>query len=1035
MKRYAVLFALTCGWTSPGLAADPPDVGQSPDDNIRICDSEFCINAAWDYFTWCWFGSGLPRNYRMQAADEWHYAEYGHYYYSEWEYDNEPNGPDAKRLEQISRSFRDFGGLVPSTSGSDHWDREVAYTADLGNGLKVSIPMTESSQPRYTPEYVKICSLEGAGFYYVPGTDMCIKIGGFIRQGGQSYETVKPKSPAPKLSYTYDSEWSIGASVNYNISDSLKLGVDYGGPGNNASSSTDPAPVSNRGYSGGGGGSTVVEYVRICTLYGNGFYYVPGTDTCLKISGNVAYQEQSPLRNRISTRLGGDGLDIKINIQESAQVPAETANTSPRDDSVKTPSTEILDSKKLPLTEAKGAKGPSAKKTVKGEPKQAKPAPAQAQVKPELSTTPRWVDAKTGQPVEVGPEGTRTGLFDANEAFDPESGKSYRRENGIWKNEKTGEVVVTLPIHAKPNKDDPNAATHLYSGRQFRFEGGNPAAPKQADPGAPAKQADASAPQTPRNDNGQWVDAKTGEPVQVGPDGARTGWFDPNEAFNPGTGKSYKKENGVWKDRATGKEVPEIPINSQQDPADPNKAKHAFNDRTFVNVSPKVQAEQKVDGLKAKLEEAKAKLKTAEATNDKDTITIQRGRIAELEAGKDPEEESAKAKARGEKAKQVIHDLEDFQVPAALSEHQARKEVYEKETHVLDSTPKDGPRADPKKRAEQERTVKLADRRMFDAAMRYWRLKTQLQDAKTQYDKYGELRPETPEEREKRIKEFSDAGLKAQDAEQKAIESQFGKVPDQVNKPVTGQKSASSNTTKPATKGPQKAAKDGPATQKQAEKPSEPPTISDGNNITINITGSSWNYDQPSFGQHEPFLVNFVGYTAPLELDQKNDTGFDEPAALAAVINGRGSYKIDFNKRQQFGLNFAKPGANFLLGMNMPKLSEFVMQVAADKAGIPTKIPAGDLPSGTSLFMETVNVDGTRYVRVGAQERFDMAQQWLTGLALAKMFNMDPAALFDDWCWQKLPAYELDPPSSTARGEGLPHATLKLSDARRSLRP
>src|SRR6478672_5204521 len=29
--------------------------------------------------------------------------------------------------------------------------------------------------------YVKICSLYGDGFYYIPGTDTCIKIGGFVR--------------------------------------------------------------------------------------------------------------------------------------------------------------------------------------------------------------------------------------------------------------------------------------------------------------------------------------------------------------------------------------------------------------------------------------------------------------------------------------------------------------------------------------------------------------------------------------------------------------------------------------------------------------------------------------------------------------------------------------------------------------------------------------------------------------------------------------------------------------------------------------
>ena len=30
-------------------------------------------------------------------------------------------------------------------------------------------------------EYVRICSLYGAGFFYIPGTDTCIKLGGFVR--------------------------------------------------------------------------------------------------------------------------------------------------------------------------------------------------------------------------------------------------------------------------------------------------------------------------------------------------------------------------------------------------------------------------------------------------------------------------------------------------------------------------------------------------------------------------------------------------------------------------------------------------------------------------------------------------------------------------------------------------------------------------------------------------------------------------------------------------------------------------------------
>ncbi len=33
-----------------------------------------------------------------------------------------------------------------------------------------------------------------------------------------------------------------------------------------------------------------VEYVRVCDAYGNGFFYIPGTETCLQISGYVWYQ-------------------------------------------------------------------------------------------------------------------------------------------------------------------------------------------------------------------------------------------------------------------------------------------------------------------------------------------------------------------------------------------------------------------------------------------------------------------------------------------------------------------------------------------------------------------------------------------------------------------------------------------------------------------------------------------------------------------------------------------------------------------------
>ena len=33
-----------------------------------------------------------------------------------------------------------------------------------------------------------------------------------------------------------------------------------------------------------------VEYVRVCDAFGTGYFYIPGTETCLKIGGYVRYQ-------------------------------------------------------------------------------------------------------------------------------------------------------------------------------------------------------------------------------------------------------------------------------------------------------------------------------------------------------------------------------------------------------------------------------------------------------------------------------------------------------------------------------------------------------------------------------------------------------------------------------------------------------------------------------------------------------------------------------------------------------------------------
>jgi hypothetical protein len=46
-----------------------------------------------------------------------------------------------------------------------------------------------------------------------------------------------------------------------------------------------------------------IEYVRVCTAYGAGFFYIPGTDTCLRISGRARFE------GGYMTRAGTDRIE------------------------------------------------------------------------------------------------------------------------------------------------------------------------------------------------------------------------------------------------------------------------------------------------------------------------------------------------------------------------------------------------------------------------------------------------------------------------------------------------------------------------------------------------------------------------------------------------------------------------------------------------------------------------------------------------------------------------------------------------------
>jgi hypothetical protein len=61
-----------------------------------------------------------------------------------------------------------------------------------------------------------------------------------------------------------------------------------------------------------------VQYVKICSLYGAGFYYIPGTDTCLKIGGYI--------RTQVDAHSAGGGLTVGTSASAQGLMNRETTN-------------------------------------------------------------------------------------------------------------------------------------------------------------------------------------------------------------------------------------------------------------------------------------------------------------------------------------------------------------------------------------------------------------------------------------------------------------------------------------------------------------------------------------------------------------------------------------------------------------------------------------------------------------------------------------------------------------------------------------
>ncbi len=82
-------------------------------------------------------------------------------------------------------------------------------------------------------EYVKICSLYGVGYYYIPGTDTCIKIGGYVRwegyhnAAGGAYPTIAGATNPPAGAFTRNTN-TFAMQARFRLTTDVRTQTEYG---------------------------------------------------------------------------------------------------------------------------------------------------------------------------------------------------------------------------------------------------------------------------------------------------------------------------------------------------------------------------------------------------------------------------------------------------------------------------------------------------------------------------------------------------------------------------------------------------------------------------------------------------------------------------------------------------------------------------------------------------------------------------------------------------------------------------------------
>ena len=194
-------------------------------------------------------------------------------------------------------------------------------------------------------EYVRICSLYGAGFYYIPGTDTCIKIGGYLRadltiHGGNSGLPFLAGDPGvvdrwenqyndyARMALTIDTR----TQTEYGVVRTFGQGdFTFATEGTTNSVGEQGGSLNTAGLNGTvfnntvGGGYTVVEFLFIqfagftfgksASAFNTPWHGFPGNNTSYLVGG---YDTVTGINNIQYTAQFGNGVSATIGLDDNS---------------------------------------------------------------------------------------------------------------------------------------------------------------------------------------------------------------------------------------------------------------------------------------------------------------------------------------------------------------------------------------------------------------------------------------------------------------------------------------------------------------------------------------------------------------------------------------------------------------------------------------------------------------------------------------------------------------------------------------------